>query len=201
MGVDSDVRSQIVKYLVGADAPENEYSLDFEKVSYEHFVIPFGYPKVFNDRVKYSILHLNDKTELEDVNRKLLKDVLKYRQLIEDNEWGLFKNKIGPQRYKKVVNGIASLNMSLVDAKVSIDLKRILKTSIIITFDGEYEMYRGKKYRNIRSIQRSSSQIRLLNEANKKFGKVIDTIVLSKIDVQNGQFLSANRMNRCIYIK
>jgi len=127
MGVDSDVRSQIVKYLVGADAPENEYSLDFEKVSYEHFVIPFGYPKVFTERVKYSILHLNDKTELEDVNKKLLKDVLKYRELIKTNEWGLFKNKIGPQRYKKVVNGIASLNMSLVDAKVSIDLKRILR--------------------------------------------------------------------------
>ncbi len=39
----------------------------------------------------------------------------------------LFKNKLGPLRYKKVVNGIASMNMSLVDAKVSIDLKRILR--------------------------------------------------------------------------
>ena len=46
MGVDSDVVAQIVKYLVGADVPENEYSLDYEKVSYEHFVIPFGYPNV-----------------------------------------------------------------------------------------------------------------------------------------------------------
>ncbi len=39
----------------------------------------------------------------------------------------MFKNKIGPQRYRKVVKGIASMNMSLVDAKVSIDLKRILR--------------------------------------------------------------------------
>ena len=125
--VNSDVRSQIVKYIVGAEVPENEYSLDYEKVSYEHFVIPFGYPNVFTERVKYSILHLNEHSNLDEVNKKLLKDVLKYRPLIEDNNWGIFKNKIGPLRYKKVVNGIASMNMSLVDAKVSIDLKRILR--------------------------------------------------------------------------
>ncbi len=125
--VNSDVRSQIVKYLVGAEVPENEYSLDYEKVSYEHFVIPFGYPNVFTERVKYSIVHLNEHSNLDEVNKKLLKDVLKNRHLIEDNNWGLFKNKIGPLRYKKVVNGIASMNMSLVDAKVSIDLKRILR--------------------------------------------------------------------------
>lgn len=116
-----------MKYLVGAEVPENEYSLDYEKVSYEHFVIPFGYPNVFTKRVKYSILHLNENSNLDEVNKKLLKDVLKNRHLIEDNNWGLFKNKIGPLRYKKVVNGIASMNMSLVDAKVSIDLKRILR--------------------------------------------------------------------------
>jgi DNA primase small subunit len=125
--VNSDVRSQIVKYIVGTEVPENEYSLDYEKVSYEHFVIPFGYPNVFTERVKYSILHLNEHSNLDEVNKKLLKDVLKYRPLIEDNNWGMFKNKIGPLRYKKVVNGIASMNMSLVDAKVSIDLKRILR--------------------------------------------------------------------------
>ena len=123
MCVNSDVRSQIVKYLVGADVPENEYSLDFEKVSYEHFVIPFGYPNVFTERVKYAILHLNENSELDEVNKKLLKDVLKHRHLIELDNWGMFKNKIGPQRYRKVVKGISSMNMSLVDAKVSIDLK------------------------------------------------------------------------------
>jgi len=124
---DSDVRSQIVKYIIGADVPENEFSLDFERVSYEHFVIPFGYPKVFTDRVKYTMLHLNKNNKLDDVNKKLLNDVLKYRNLIENNQWGPFKGKIGPQRYRKVIGGIASLNMSLVDAKVSIDLKRILR--------------------------------------------------------------------------
>lgn len=127
MGVDSDTRSQIVKYIVGADVPENEYTLDFEKVSYEHFVIPFGYPNVFTKQFKYALLHLNENSYLDDVNKKLLKDVLKYRHFLEDEEWGLFKSKIGPQRYRKVVNGVASMNMSLVDAKVSIDLKRILR--------------------------------------------------------------------------
>ncbi len=127
MGVDSDVRTQIVKYIVGSDVPDNEYSLDFEKISYEHFVIPFGYPNVFTERVKYTILHLTENNELDDVNKKLFKDTIKHRHLIEDDNWGLFKGKIGPQRYKKLINGVASLNMSLVDAKVSIDLKRILR--------------------------------------------------------------------------
>ena len=141
--VNSDVRSQIVKYIVGAEVPENEYSLDYEKVSYEHFVIPFGYPNVFTERVKYSILHLNEHSNLDEVNKKLLKDVLKNRHLIEENNWGMFKNKIGPQRYKKVINGIASMNMSLVDAKVSIDLKRILRLPSYSTFNGKHEMYRS----------------------------------------------------------
>jgi len=35
--------------------------------------------------------------------------------------------KIGPQRFQKLIRSIASLNMALVDAKVSIDLKRILR--------------------------------------------------------------------------
>jgi len=46
---------------------------------------------------------------------------------LDSDEWGLFKTKIGPLRYKKVVKAITSLNMGLVDAKVSIDLKRILR--------------------------------------------------------------------------
>ncbi|MDD3985997.1 MAG: DNA primase catalytic subunit PriS [Methanobacterium sp.] len=127
MSINSDLRSQIVKYVVGAYVPENEYSLDFEKVSYEHFVIPFGYPNVFTKRFKYAILHLNENSDLDEVNKKLLKDILKHRQLIELENWGMFKNKIGPMRYRKVLKGIASMNMSLIDAKVSIDLKRILR--------------------------------------------------------------------------
>ena len=123
MSVNSDVRSQIVKYLVGADMPENEYSLDFEKVSYEHFVIPFGYPNVFTKRVKYAILHLTENSELDEVNKKLLKDVLKHRQLIELDNWGMFKNKIGPQRYRKVIKGIASMNMSWLMLKFPLTLK------------------------------------------------------------------------------
>ena len=127
MELDSDVRSQVLKYVVGADVPKDEYDDRNEKYNPPHFVIPFGYPKVFTDRVKYSILHLTEKSKIDDVNEKLLKDVLKNRDLLKDDQWGLFKNKIGPIRYKKVIKGITSLNMSLVDGKVSIDLKRILR--------------------------------------------------------------------------
>ncbi len=37
------------------------------------------------------------------------------------------KVRLGPIRYQKLIKSIASLNMGLVDAKVSIDLKRILR--------------------------------------------------------------------------
>lgn len=127
MEMDSDVRSQILKYVVGADLPKDKYDDDHGIYNLEHFSIPFGYPKVFTERIKYAILHLTEDSKLDDVNRKLLKDVLKNRKLLENDKWGLFKNKIGPIRYKKVINGIASLNMGLVDAKVTIDLKRILR--------------------------------------------------------------------------
>lgn len=127
MEMDSDVRSQILKYVVGADLPKDKYDDDDGVYNLEHFSIPFGYPKVFTDRVKYAILHLTEDSKLDDVNGNLLKDVLTNRNLLARNEWGLFKTNIGPIRYKKVIKAISTLNMSLVDAKVSIDLKRILR--------------------------------------------------------------------------
>ncbi|WP_414468944.1 DNA primase catalytic subunit PriS [Methanobacterium sp. ACI-7] len=127
MRMDSDVRSQVLKYIVGADLPKDKYDDGDAVYNLEHFSIPFGYPNVFTSRVKYAILHLNEYSKLNDVNKKLLKDVLKHRNILEDDNWGSFKNRIGPIRYKKVIKGISSLNMSLVDAKVSIDLKRILR--------------------------------------------------------------------------
>lgn len=127
MEMDSDVRSQILKYVVGADMPKDKYDDDDGIYNLEHFSIPFGYPKVFTDRVKYAMLHLTEDSKLDNVNGKLLKDVLTNRNLLARNEWGLFKTNIGPIRYKKVIKAITSLNMGLVDAKVTIDLKRILR--------------------------------------------------------------------------
>ncbi|NYB25899.1 MAG: DNA primase catalytic subunit PriS [Methanobacteriaceae archaeon] len=127
MTMDSDVRGQIVQYLSGAELPRNEYAAEGVTYKLEHFTIPFGYPQVFTDRTRYAILHLTPETQLDEVNQKLLKDVMKNRELLEDNQWGIFRSKIGPQRYLKLIRSIASLNMALVDAKVSIDLKRILR--------------------------------------------------------------------------
>ena len=127
MTVNSDVRSQALKYLVGADVPKDSYSDGKEIYKLQHFSIPFGYSKVFTERIKYAVLHLTPDSKLDDVNPKLLGDVLSYRKLLEEDEWISFKKKIGPIRYKKIVSAIASLNMGLVDAKVTIDLKRILR--------------------------------------------------------------------------
>lgn len=127
MTMDSDVRGQIVQYLIGSEVPQNEYAKEGVTYKLEHFTIPFGYPQVFTDRTRYAILHLTEDAQLDEVNKKLLKDVIKNRELLKDNQWGIFKGKIGPQRYQKVIRSIASLNLGLVDAKVSIDLKRILR--------------------------------------------------------------------------
>ncbi len=124
---DSDVRSQVVKYLVGSEVPRSEYSLDGMKYNLEHFTIPFGYPQVFTDRVKQAILNIKLETEIDNVNKDILKAVIKHRELLMDDQWGMFRKNIGPVRYAKLVKGIASLNLTLVDAKVSIDLKRILR--------------------------------------------------------------------------
>jgi DNA primase small subunit len=127
MGMDSDVRAQIVKYIVGSDVPQSEYSSNGLAYNLEHFTIPFAYPLVFTRRVEQAIYNLTPTMEIDGVNEKLIKDVIKNRMLIKSGEWGVFRNKIGPIRYKKLIKGIASLNLSLVDAKVSIDLKRILR--------------------------------------------------------------------------
>jgi DNA primase small subunit len=127
MGLDSDVRSQIVRYIVGSDVPQSEYSNNGLAYKLEHFAIPFSYPLVFTRRVEKTIFNLAPFVEIDGVNEKLLKDVIKNRMLIKSGDWGIFRNKIGPIRYKKLIKSIASLNLSLVDAKVSIDLKRILR--------------------------------------------------------------------------
>ncbi|RJS48452.1 MAG: DNA primase [Methanobacterium sp.] len=131
MQFDSDVRAQVLKYVSGAENPKNKYFLGPEQgqkpYELEHFTIPLGYPSVFTSRMKYVILHLTGEESIENVNPRLLKDVIKNRHLLEEDQWGLFKNKIGPIRYKKLVEGISKLNMGLIDAKVSIDLKRILR--------------------------------------------------------------------------
>ncbi|PKL69137.1 MAG: DNA primase catalytic subunit PriS [Methanobacteriales archaeon HGW-Methanobacteriales-1] len=145
MKLNSEVRSQILKYVVGAEVPKSKYSsIESKERNYyaqevykkdrapgydkmDHYLIPFGYPAVFTKRVKYAITNMNGTEKMEEVNPKLMKDVLKYREMVQKDEWGLFKNKIGPIRYRNLVEGISKLNMGLVDAKVSIDLKRILR--------------------------------------------------------------------------
>lgn len=127
MKMDSDVRGQIVQYLIGAEVPRNEYAQDGVTYKLEHFTIPFGYPKIFTERTKYALLHLNENTQIEEINQKLLKDAIKNKEFLKEDNWGIYRGKIGPKRYQKLIRTIASLNMGLVDAKVSIDLKRILR--------------------------------------------------------------------------
>ncbi|WP_409199427.1 DNA primase catalytic subunit PriS [Methanobrevibacter sp. DSM 116169] len=126
----SDLRGEVLKYVAGAEVPKTQYSnLDSTNKAYnfEHFTIPVGYHKIFTSKVKYNILHLTGEESFDGINPKLMKDILKYRDYLNDNEWGLFKSKIGPIRYKNLIEAMAQINLATIDAKVSIDLKRILR--------------------------------------------------------------------------
>ncbi|MDR1721585.1 MAG: DNA primase catalytic subunit PriS [Methanobrevibacter sp.] len=118
MEEESDLRGEVVKYVTGADVPTNSIAL--------------GYTNLFNKRVKRNILHLNGKEKIEGLNPKLLKDTLKARHHLTDDKWGLFKSEISPNprnsvRYNNLLRAMANVNLSMVDGKVSIDLKRILR--------------------------------------------------------------------------
>ncbi|MCC7553939.1 MAG: DNA primase catalytic subunit PriS [Methanobacteriaceae archaeon] len=126
----SDLRGEILKYVAGAEVPKTHYSnmeSSNKAYNFEHFTIPIGYHKIFTSKVKYNILNLTGKESFEGINEKLMKDVLKHRNYLNNDEWGLFKNKIGPRRYKNLIEAMAQINLSTIDAKVSIDLKRILR--------------------------------------------------------------------------
>jgi DNA primase small subunit len=113
METSSELRGELVKYVTGANIPKNSISL--------------GYTNLFNKRVKRNILHLTGHEKIEGINPKLMKDTIKNSYFLNDNQWGSFQGRIGPIRYKNLLNAMARVNLTAVDAKVSIDLKRILR--------------------------------------------------------------------------
>lgn len=121
----SDMRGQIVQYVIGAKMPE--FLNDMGYTNLQHFIIQYGYPYNFTRWSKYTLLHLSKDSKLDNVNKKLLNDVLKNRHLLQEDQWGLFRANIGPIRYNKVIEAVARVNMNITDTKVSIDLKRILR--------------------------------------------------------------------------
>ncbi len=126
----SELRGELLKYVAGAEVPNTQFSnvnLSNKLFNFEHFSIPIGYPKVFTKRVKYNIEHLVGNEKIDEINDNLMKDIIKHRHLLDNNQWGLFKNNIGPRRYKKLTKAMARTNLETIDAKVSIDLKRILR--------------------------------------------------------------------------
>ena len=108
-------------------------STAFQSIFYYYTTAPiycqyfFGYSKNFTRWSKYTILHLTKDSKLDNVNKKLLNDVIKYREVLNDDLWGSFRTDIGPRRFEKVMAAVSRINMNITDTKVSIDLKRILR--------------------------------------------------------------------------
>ena len=117
---DSTIRAEVVNYCIAAEVPQLEEGL-------QHFTIPFGYSKVYTDWFKYTVNHLQKDKMYNGLNRKLKLDVIKRKELVNTNQWGLLRGEIGLRRYNKLQNKIAAINRGLCDTKVSVDTKRILR--------------------------------------------------------------------------
>lgn len=120
MHSDSNIRSEIVNYIIAAQVPELEEGL-------QHFILPFGYSKVYTDWFKYTINHLQKDKLYPGLNRKLKLDVIKHKEQINQGQWGIVRGQIRPTRYDKLLVKIANLQQGLCDTKVSVDTKRILR--------------------------------------------------------------------------
>ncbi|WP_297983789.1 DNA primase catalytic subunit PriS [uncultured Methanobrevibacter sp.] len=130
MEADSDLRAEVLKYVAGANVPRSQYpnpTPGGQPYNFDHFIIPIAYPKVFTEKLKYNILHLRGDEEIDGINQRLMKDLVKNRDFLLDDDWVGFKKNIGPRRYKDMVNAMARVNLATIDAKVTIDLKRILR--------------------------------------------------------------------------
>ena len=130
MLANSELRSEVLKYAAGAEVPKSQFinsDVSNQSFNFEHFSIPVGYHKIFTEKVKFNIAHLTGNEKIEGINPKLMKDIMASRHHLENDNWGLFKKDIGPRRYKNLVDAMARVNLSTIDAKVSIDLKRILR--------------------------------------------------------------------------
>lgn len=130
MLANSELRSEVLKYAAGAEVPKSQFmnsEVSPQGFNFEHFTIPIGYSKIFTDKVKFNILHLVGNEKIDGINPKLMKDIISSRHHLKNNNWGLFKRDIGPRRYKNLVESMARVNLATIDAKVSIDLKRILR--------------------------------------------------------------------------
>ena len=130
MTAGSELRSEVLKYAAGAEVPKSQFmnsEVSSQSFNFEHFTIPVGYQKIFTDRVKFNIQHMVGNEKLDGINAKLMKDIIASRHHLDNDNWGLFKKDIGPRRYKNLVEAMARVNLATIDAKVSIDLKRILR--------------------------------------------------------------------------
>ncbi|MGJ7028002.1 DNA primase small subunit PriS {ECO:0000255/HAMAP-Rule:MF_00700} [Methanothermobacter wolfeii] len=127
MEMESEVRAEILRYTAGAREPRREFSDSTGTYELEHFTIPVGYHRVFTERARHLFLHMGGDEEIEGVTKRTVKEIVKNRNLIRDGEWGVFKRRIGPRVYPRLVKGVSKINMRMVDAKVTIDLKRILR--------------------------------------------------------------------------
>lgn len=125
MDADTEIRGEVVQYVLGGKVPKIPNGETRALGDYPTFTLNMGYYLNFKRWSMYTMNHLTKNSDVL-IDDKLKKDIIKNRDYLPD-KWALFKNSIGPQRYKKLEEQVARTNLQIADTKVSIDLKRILR--------------------------------------------------------------------------
>ena len=78
MTANSELRSEVLKYVAGAEVPKSQFinpEISNKSFNFEHFTIPIGYSKIFTDKVKFNIQHLVGNEKIDGINPRLMKDL------------------------------------------------------------------------------------------------------------------------------
>ncbi len=136
-------RAYILDYLTGSQDVKTNFKVDF-------WVHPHGYTKVFKDRLLMTLrsASVEDLMSIEDIGAKTAEKIIQNRDKIiddvqnwrnfdfeEDKRTGLVTKRrfktlnriLKEKRYDKFTDFVLKQNASMLDAKVTVDVKRILR--------------------------------------------------------------------------
>ena len=88
MTANSELRSEVLKYVAGAEVPKSQFinpEISNKSFNFEHFTIPIGYSKIFTDKVKFNIQHLVGNEKIDGINPKLMKDIMASRHHLDND--------------------------------------------------------------------------------------------------------------------
>jgi len=98
----------------------------------KRFDIDFGYPKLFRDRLLFLLKYAKeDNFKIKGIGkvkiRRIMKEKRKIANEIEDGEFSTLRKILGGKKFENFLQFTTRINAETVDAKVTVDVKRILR--------------------------------------------------------------------------